>query len=135
MKKICLAMLGAAAMMWALNSCEKSKPEDPIQKRIEQLTALEKIQAKEVCAAFPPMFENDTYSNMFNVRNNKGAAKAANLLDSTKLHVIISNVLKEVGGDKPFAKVPELQANFENLDARANAYIVTAEELIALQKN
>lgn len=80
-------------------SCEKEPTENPNAKRIEQLTALEKTQAKDLRAAFKDAFNSATYESGFNSRNTPEYLNcdkpAQNLLDSAYVSNMGNDGLRE----------------------------------------
>ena len=129
MKKL-LYLMAAAAV--ALAACEKKDELNPTQKRINELTALEKTQAKEVRAAVLPALTQpedirDWFWKGFNTLN---VPQAVNFLDSVLVYVRVFDDWHEAFG----VTLPLNDANISILYTKCETYIATVEELEALKK-
>jgi hypothetical protein len=128
MKKL-LYLMAAAAV--ALAACEKKDELNSTQKRINELTALEKTQAKEVRAAVPPAVENieGFYWRTFDFYD---VPQGTNLFDSTTVHIKAISRLREVYGN-PLPSPVNNEA-ISSLFNKCGDYIGTFEELEKLKK-
>jgi hypothetical protein len=128
-----LKKIGLGAMVIAmpiLNSCEKDP--DPVQERIKELTALEKVQANEVRAAVQPAktVESDitSYFNMkFNneVNLKRDGVQPTNLRDSSDVFVGLVEAARIENGNP----LPHNETTMTNLYNKSKTYIVTFDEL------
>lgn len=122
-----LALGAAVVALPVFTACEKDK--DPIQERIEQLTAMEKVQANEVRAAVQPAVTQplDISNNYWSSFDGVNVPRGTNLLDSARVHI------RSIGG---WFEVYPNSANKENLTALYNkckTYMETVEELNKLK--
>jgi hypothetical protein len=125
-------IIAAAAMVFA--GCKKDE-EDPVQKRIKELTALEKVQANEVRAAVEPAkTQPRNITTGFN-NNFHGVVKELNKGSLTNLADSAEVLVKVVDKIEADAKNDEVEmVNEETLKAlrtKCKTYLVTVEELLA----
>jgi len=103
---------------------------EALAKRIKELTALEKEQAKDVRAAVKPALTEPSnleasYWSIFNLNN---IPLATNLLDSTRLHLSIIDLWYDLYGNP----LPSNNETMTKLYDKCKIYIPTAEELYEL---
>ena len=110
------------------SACKKNEEQiDPKQKKINELTALEKKQGNEVRAAVQPaLTQPQDIQNVYWIRfNSINDPRAINLYDSTIYHRQIISAIR-----RPDGSLEANEANMNNFDQKMRVYQITIEELM-----